>query len=541
MTVTERPLFGQVEIKRLTDVWEPAEVNWCKNPSFETNTTGWAQATGAASTISRATAQFHSGTASLQVVTTGATPNQGAMYSPAVTTIPAGSPFSVAAWVLMPAGQSFEVAAFSAGTGYVDQKVTYTGTGSWQLVKAENGIVGASQNPYLMVRTKTAVALTFYVDDALIIAAPIAGLPFDGSSLPILRTNMVTSPSAAGGSVPPGWTLSSGTVSGGWVCATSPGSTVPYIFTARAGEAIALGDVIYGQIQIQTDSANIAYLRVNIHQRSNNTYFTTGNAQKIVPVTVGVPVTVDLSWTASAAVPANDLDISVVPCNASGVLFAPAAGSVFKARGPILSRKAGDYFDGYSTKAGFAYGWTGTANASASIETEANSNTRYAWTGTPHASTSRRETRRTDFIKNATKLSIRRGGTRTGIGTKTDVGIASFTLFNDEDPMQGGTLDIGQTIQIVNQSSGSEPIFTGRITDITSGYPLVKTTGEERTTVIVTVSDAVQIHATTPRYGAMIGAPFYETFEQRATRYAGSSLAPIEPPAVGAPKVVYAF
>lgn len=184
----------------------------------------------------------------------------------------------------------------------------------------------------------------------------------------------------------------------------------------------------------------------------------------------------------------------------------------------IEAGPAGAYFDGDSTPTG--------------------DELRTRWIGTPNASQSITETQRAYFIKNATKVSIRRGGTRTGIGTKTDVGIASFTLLNDEDPMQGGTLDIGQTIQIV---ADSEPIFTGRITDIASGYPLVKATGEERTTVNVTVSDAVQIHATTPRYGAMIGAPYYETFEQRATRYAGSSLAPIEPPPVGTPRVVYSF
>lgn len=85
------------------------------------------------------------------------------------------------------------------------------------------------------------------------------------------------------------------------------------------------------------------------------------------------------------------------------------------------------------------------------------------------------------------------------------------------------------------------PIFTGTVTDVSSTYPFNKSTGEKRTSVIVTVSDAVKVHGTTPRYGAMIGAPYYETFEQRINRLAGSALAPIESPPVGAPKVVYAL
>ncbi|WP_152525880.1 hypothetical protein [Microbacterium maritypicum] len=85
------------------------------------------------------------------------------------------------------------------------------------------------------------------------------------------------------------------------------------------------------------------------------------------------------------------------------------------------------------------------------------------------------------------------------------------------------------------------PIFTGTVTDVSSTYPFKKSTGEKRTSVVVTVSDAVKIHGTTPRYGAMIGAPYYETFEQRIARLSSSALAPIESPPVGAPKVVYSF
>lgn len=85
------------------------------------------------------------------------------------------------------------------------------------------------------------------------------------------------------------------------------------------------------------------------------------------------------------------------------------------------------------------------------------------------------------------------------------------------------------------------PIFTGTVSNIKATYPLNKATGVKRTSVVVEVSDAVKQHVNTPRYGAMIGAPYYETFEQRITRLAGSSLAPIEPPPVSPPIVRYSF
>lgn len=85
------------------------------------------------------------------------------------------------------------------------------------------------------------------------------------------------------------------------------------------------------------------------------------------------------------------------------------------------------------------------------------------------------------------------------------------------------------------------PIFTGTVSNVKAAYPLNKATGEKRTSVTVEVSDAVKQHVNTPRYGAMIGAPYYETFEQRITRLAGSSLAPIEPPPISPPIVRYSF
>lgn len=142
------------------------------------------------------------------------------------------------------------------------------------------------------------------------------------------------------------------------------------------------------------------------------------------------------------------------------------------------------------------------------------------------------------LTEHATALTIRRGGSRSGLGIKTDVGLMNFRLFNDQDPLDGGTLRPGQSLRAMVDGS---PIFTGRIAEMDAVYPLNKNTGEQRAFTSVTVADAVKVHATTPRYGAMIGAPFYETFEARIARLATSALAPIDAPAPGAPREVYSF
>lgn len=147
-----------------------------------------------------------------------------------------------------------------------------------------------------------------------------------------------------------------------------------------------------------------------------------------------------------------------------------------------------------------------------------------------------------EFIRNATNLTFRRGGVRTGVGVKTDVGIMQFQLLNAEDPLQGGTFEPGQLVQARSRNLAGElvELFTGRVVDVASSYPLNKATGRQRVVVVVTVADAVKVHGETPRYGVTIAEGF-ETFEARISRLAGSALAPIEPPVEGAPREVYVF
>lgn len=190
----------------------------------------------------------------------------------------------------------------------------------------------------------------------------------------VVRRNMIPVPQAVAGSIPNGWNIGGtggGSASGnsGWVTNSSPGGSVPYIFTSRANETVALNQPIWGQIQVQSDSANIQYIRVNVHRRTGNVYYTNNGSQVIVPTPIGAPQTVDLSWIATVAIPIDDLDISIVPCDSVGTLIAPAAGSVFKARRPLLSKTKGASFDGEAQlvpDADLTQRWMGTPNASMS-------------------------------------------------------------------------------------------------------------------------------------------------------------------------------
>ncbi|AVR56163.1 minor tail protein [Microbacterium phage Naby] len=147
-----------------------------------------------------------------------------------------------------------------------------------------------------------------------------------------------------------------------------------------------------------------------------------------------------------------------------------------------------------------------------------------------------------EFLADALSVSIRRGGARTGLGIKTDVGICTFDLLDAENPMAGGTFAPGQEIRVVSRDRAGElvELFTGRVVDVAAAYPMNKSTGKLRTVTRITAADAVKVHGETPRYGVTIAAGF-ETFEARISRLAGSALAPVTAPVEGAPREVYAL
>ncbi|QTX04109.1 hypothetical protein [Agromyces archimandritae] len=86
----------------------------------------------------------------------------------------------------------------------------------------------------------------------------------------------------------------------------------------------------------------------------------------------------------------------------------------------------------------------------------------------------------------------------------------------------------------------AELLFTGRIADIGAAYPMDKASGRVHSLATVTAADAVGRHTTTPRSGALVDGGF-ETFEARIARLAASAQEPVDAPAIGAPREVYAF
>lgn len=202
------------------------------------------------------------------------------------------------------------------------------------------------------------------------------------------RRNMVAYSKATSSSTPSGWSVSGPSTSGDWVICTSNGASTPYIFAGRAQEAIVTGDPIAGRITVQSDSADIAYVRVNVHQRTGNVYFTGSTTQIVVATPLGVPVEVDLSWIATKDIPADDLDISIVPSSSGGGFSVPPNGASFRASYEIISRgtTTGAYFSGASTSPSLLtqYRWLGAANASMSVE-ETRTVTRPAWQETVYA------------------------------------------------------------------------------------------------------------------------------------------------------------
>ena len=159
-------------------------VNLSTNPDLETGTTGWTP-TGATQAIS--TAQKHSGNQSLAVTTAGAALAEGIVYGVTLTGM-AGLPYASGIWVKAPVGAKLYTVTRTIGSPSGSQdtpQVSFTGTGDWQFVQTPAKIAQSDATSLqIQVRTNTTVqAITFYVDDAIIVqATSLDILPFNGSS-----------------------------------------------------------------------------------------------------------------------------------------------------------------------------------------------------------------------------------------------------------------------------------------------------------------------------------------------------------------------
>lgn len=166
--------------------WRPytRRENWVMNPGVEVDTSniiqGWSVTGG---TRTRVTAQFQSGAAALQVVTT-ASVSQGASFSISGTLV-AGVPVSVSFYVKGNAGgESLDYYVGQAsgnfpyyGTTTSNTTGSITATTSW--VRREFTFTPSSDmvSPQFTIRNATASAMTFFVDSVRV--APTAA--FDTS------------------------------------------------------------------------------------------------------------------------------------------------------------------------------------------------------------------------------------------------------------------------------------------------------------------------------------------------------------------------
>ena len=161
--------------------------NWVENPSFEVDTTGWSSVAGA--TLSRDTANYRSGAASLKVVNASAS---AAQYSnlPLV----AGSGFyTISAYVKLETGattanyfirqlQYENIDGPSVAAGNVGTQ-SLSVTGDW--VRLSGVINKAAAANYLNFRVVTASSTSgdiFYVDDVMVEKGDTEGTYFDGDT-----------------------------------------------------------------------------------------------------------------------------------------------------------------------------------------------------------------------------------------------------------------------------------------------------------------------------------------------------------------------
>ena len=154
----------------------PTRRNLCTNPSFETNTTGWATVGGAligGAALTRVTTQQQFGVGSGEVLT-AATKNQGIETTAAVN---AGN-HTAAAYVRAPLGAAMDVGLGDGAVGFTI--VPFTGTGAWQRVSVTRNFA-APGTARVSIRQASATAQTFHVDAVLLETGSSVNTFFDGS------------------------------------------------------------------------------------------------------------------------------------------------------------------------------------------------------------------------------------------------------------------------------------------------------------------------------------------------------------------------
>ena len=160
--------------------------NLVPNPSFEIDTAGWATSVlgGGTAAIARIANRAKFGYASLRVVTDGAASAQGARTDN--ITVTALETYAASVWI-RGAGSIIlglqELTSASASVG-VASSSTVTLSDTWQRITVSRAFGATGERARLLIRTATAQATTFYLDNTQLFLLGYCPPYFDGDSGP---------------------------------------------------------------------------------------------------------------------------------------------------------------------------------------------------------------------------------------------------------------------------------------------------------------------------------------------------------------------
>lgn len=308
----------------------------------------------------------------------------------------------------------------------------------------------------------TAVGTRLIARNAILEKSAYLGPYFDGSSQPVLRTNRVTNP------VPTSIT--------GWSSANTATATYGSsdILVACApgvldsGVRIPAGPIYIGE--------SVTY-SVEVEGVTAGTWMwsvagLTGGTQTSAPFPVTAGEIKRVSFTVTGTSAASAPAVYILRRNASG----SETIRVRKAQAEVGSVTT-SYFAGSSVATGFGYGWTGGANASPSVEWDADFAT--AWTGSIDGSTSNLNAVRVaaptagQVENNALTVQSSRGAVTgrsvrvipTGASTDSQYQISGYnvTFFQP-----GKTYTVLATLTLLQAQTGTSSVWARRITAVDS-------------------------------------------------------------------------
>lgn len=133
------------------------------------------------------------------------------------------------------------------------------------------------------------------------------------------------------------------------------------------------------------------------------------------------------------------------------------------------------------------------------------------------------------IIADATRIAIRRGPARDGVGLSAEVGTLYVTTI---DGLHSRTIRPGSPVRVTDENG--RRLFTGTVADLRSTHEHLDGLGRPtRTVTTLTATDAVSTLANTMRYGAVVSSEYWwsswENFHQRMDRYLLPTGLPYEP------------